>query len=160
MDEMVQYFIFWWGFLLGNKYILGLVVKICLTLSAAIGSLRQDGMDGNWIYWMTLLFWELPSELMLAFPCCCAQLAGLSGGEIFYLGYNRMGWMAGLDGRAYWMILLFFEAFQMQQFLMDLVDYWYSWNNYVSFHSIATKIKPLDSHKIANPGVYKYARKE
>jgi hypothetical protein len=114
-------------------------------------------MDGR-IYWMTLPFLEVPSELMLAFPHCCAQLAGLSGGEIFYLGSSiiiksysalspTIGEQDGMDGGgAYWMTLPFLEAFRMQQFLMDLVDYWYSWNNYVIFHLIATKITPLDLH--------------
>jgi hypothetical protein len=68
-------------------------------------------------------------------PRCCEHLAGISGGEIFYLGSSIMikiyptlsaaiGGRDGMDGsRAYWMMFPFWETFQIWQILMDLVDF-------------------------------------
>ena len=42
-----------------------------------------------------------------------------------------------------WMTLPFLEALQI---LMDLVDFQYSWNIFVSSYPITMKVPPLDSH--------------
>jgi hypothetical protein len=68
-------------------------------------------------------------------PSGWAYLVGVSGGENVYLGSSILiinypalsaaigGW-DGVDcSRAYWMTLPFWEAFQMRQILMDLVDF-------------------------------------
>ena len=68
-------------------------------------------------------------------PRCWVHLAGVSGGENIYLGSSivliinypalstAIGGRDGVDGsRAYWMTLPFWEAFQIRQILMDLVD--------------------------------------
>ena len=68
-------------------------------------------------------------------PRRCAHLAGVLGGEFFYLGSSIMikiyptlsaaiGGRDGMDGsRAYWMMFPFWETFQIWQILMDLVDF-------------------------------------
>ena len=68
-------------------------------------------------------------------PRCCAHLAGVSGGEFFYLGSSiiikfystfstAIGGRDGMDGgRTYWMMFPFWETFQIRQILMDLVDF-------------------------------------
>ena len=47
----------------GQKIYLGssIIIKNYPALSAAMGG--QDGMDGSRAHWMTLPFWEVPSEL-------------------------------------------------------------------------------------------------
>lgn len=68
-------------------------------------------------------------------PRRCAHLAGISGGDIFYLESSiiikfypiispAIGGRDGMDGsRAYWMMFPFWEIFQIWQILKDLVDF-------------------------------------
>ena len=61
-----------------NYFVSSILFLFCLTLSAAIRG--RDWMDGDEVFWMTLPFWEVPSELMPGLQ----NAAGLNG-----LGFSK-----------------------------------------------------------------------
>ena len=89
----------------------------------------------------------------LSTPCSWVHLTLVFSSEIRYLRYSippflqPFGGWDWMDGSiAFWMTFPFWEVFQMQNVLMDFIDFQNSWNISVNSYSILMRVTPLDSY--------------